>query len=157
MKTLFVMQAVPGSGKSTAVNKIIKNAPRGVDIGICSADFFHMKNGVYDFKLENIKSAHQYCQATFRQYLNEGVNYIIIDNTNVKVADCRYYVENAMEKGYQVKFVRPDTPWANDVDECTKRNVHKVPRIVIANMLENLSKFDFKALGLNEETDLWYL
>lgn len=152
---VVIMQAVPGSGKTTAVKKIVEES--GDSVAVCSADFYHMRDGIYDFKMENLGKAHKECQESFRRYLDEGVNTVIVDNTNVKVSDVRFYVELAREKGYGVKICRPNTTWANNAEECAKRNVHNVPLDAIKRMMYNLDRFDFQSLGLNKETDVCYI
>lgn len=149
------MQAVPGSGKSTAAKKIFDDSNEFV--GICSADFYHMRDGVYDFKMENLGKAHASCQKDFTHYIETGVSLIIVDNTNVKASDVKFYVELAREKGYSVKICRPNTPWAGNAEECAKRNVHNVPLDAIKRMMYNLDRFDFQSLGLDKDKDVCYI
>jgi len=101
----FVFIGLPGSGKSTLASEFSEtfNAP------ICSADFFHMKDGKYNWKPENVGKAHEACKFMFQKCINNEES-VIVDNTNVKPSDYIYYIDTAEEAGYQIFFVEPNTP-----------------------------------------------
>lgn len=54
---------------------------------------------------------------------------------DLSVRECRPYVERAAKYGYDVVFLEPETPWAFDLDELVKRNVHGLSRQTLERML----------------------
>lgn len=69
--------------------------------------------------------------------MEEGFN-VIVDNTNVKPADYKAYLDAAKDKGYKVYFVEPDTDWAMDINECFIKNTHGVPLASLERMRDAL-------------------
>ena len=65
---------------------------------------------------------------------------VVVDNTNIEAWECNPYVIMAQEFGYRVEFVRSNTVWRNDVEECFKRNIHKVPKEVIQSMKDRMQE-----------------
>lgn len=138
MRQVLIARGLPGSGKSTKVRKMAGElAEQGRAVVVCSSDDFYVCPGCkeYHWSADRIGFAHGWCRAKFDQALEDGVDVVIVDNTNVTVRECRHYAVMAREHGYDVKFLEPDTPWAFDVDELAKRNVHRVPREAIERML----------------------
>lgn len=137
MKRLVIMRGLPGSGKSTKAAQIQpENGYR------CSADDYHInEDGVYDWKPENVHNAHKWCQSKCHTLMVQGIPLIVIDNTNIKKRDFQFYLDQAALHGYTVEYAQSDTEWAWDIDECTARNTHNVPRFVVERM-----KNDFEVL-----------
>jgi tRNA nucleotidyltransferase/poly(A) polymerase/predicted kinase len=127
-KILWVNRGLPGSGKSTLARELGKG---GVVLG---SDEFFMVNGEYRFDPDMRGHAHLWNQGRVRQAMQKGVSPIVVDNTNVTWAEIQPYSKLAKEHGYEIAYAEPQTPWKFDVDELTKRNVHKVPREVIQRM-----------------------
>lgn len=150
------MQGVPGSGKSTSAKNIAKlSGQYGLKVEICSADDYHMVNDKYDWKPENVGKAHKSCQDKFLKALKDDVNFVIVDNTNVREKDVQIYLDMAHEHGYLCTIIRPDTPWAEDVIECYKKNTHSVPLHTIEAMLNSIKNFDVNKL--TEKVEVWYI
>ena len=55
--------------------------------------------------------------------MKEGKPLIIVDNTNVKLWEMRRYVEQADIYGYAVKVETPETQWAWNANQCSKKKV----------------------------------
>lgn len=155
MKTVFVSRGAAGAGKSTRVRRMADAFRReGRSVAVCSSDDFFVCPGCagYHWSRDKLHYAHQWCQSKFRAALAAGTEAVFVDNTCITVKECRPYVEWALDSGYSVEFLEPTTPWAFDVDELTKRNVHGVPREGIQRMLERWAP-DMtvdKALGLDQ-------
>ena len=100
-KKVFIMRGISGSGKSTMVKKIVKEElkllteERKTDIEdlieenlvvICSADDFFMKNGNYEFDIEKISEAHDFC---LRKYIDAifgaSIQIVFVDNTHTEL------------------------------------------------------------------------
>lgn len=132
----FICRGCPGSGKSF----LAKQFAAAFNAVICSADDFFLArgNGVYKFDPNLLGAAHRTCQKKFIDTLYELTN-VIVDNTNVKAADYKFYLDVASKHGYKVYFVEPDTAWAMDINECFVKNTHGVPMEALQRMHDSLS------------------
>nr|DBA32607.1 TPA: hypothetical protein GDO54_000385 [Pyxicephalus adspersus] len=132
-KVLVLLRGVPGSGKSTLARSLLDQSPNGIVFS--TDDYFCQENGyAYDVKL--LGDAHCWNQNRARKAMNDGRSPIIIDNTNIQSWEMKPYVQMAIERGYGVEFLEPNTWWKLDPHELEKRNTHRVPREKISKMLE---------------------
>ena len=129
MKTLIIMRGLPGSGKSTRALNL--QPDRNLH---CSADDWFMQDGKYNFDPEKLHLAHGYCARKAELFMQRGATPVVIDNTNIKKRDFKNYLDLAAKYGYEVRYETSSAPWAWDVEECAKRNVHCVPKEVIQRM-----------------------
>ncbi|XP_063590101.1 2',3'-cyclic-nucleotide 3'-phosphodiesterase-like isoform X2 [Penaeus indicus] len=127
-KVMFIMKGLPGSGKSTIV-KAIQEVYK--DSVVCSADFYFMRSGKYKFRPDKLKDAHQACQNKATATASRGMNVIIIDNTNVRNWEMKFYLTLAREYHYVPVIVEPQTPWCRDAHELATRNSHGVDESII--------------------------
>lgn len=133
MKTLYIMQGAPGSGKST-IAKMIANGlpyedPSVASATIVSADsFFCDAKGNYHFDRSKIKEAHESCRSKAFRLMDNGQS-VIVDNTNIRAWECKPYVAYAIEKGYSVIFVRCSGQF---------ENVHGVPDEIVSRMRDSM-------------------
>ncbi len=137
MKRCYLNRGLPGSGKSTRTKRLKKELEaQGHKVLVCSSDFYHECPccGHYNFRVAVLGEAHKWCQEVFRQGIDDGV-VVIVDNTNATVRECHPYVQYAVANGYEVVFLEPENPWAYDIDELLRRNVHNVPRDGLERML----------------------
>jgi predicted kinase len=141
-KKLVLMRGLPGSGKSTRVQELIREAlvtcPTTATY-VCSTDNYWVRpDGYYDFNLKRIGEAHAWNKAQAEQSMKEGLGYgtslVIIDNTNIALKEMAPYISLAATYGYSVEYRQSETPWAWDVDECFRRNTHNVPYETINRM-----------------------
>ena len=130
-KIMYIARGLPGSGKSTMAKNLA--GPNGV---IYSTDDFFMDGGEYKFDPSKIVANHGKNQARVRAACESGISPIVVDNTNTQKWEARPYVQMAKDNGYKVEFMEASTPWSRDADELSKRNVHKVPKESIENMLK---------------------
>ena len=98
-KTVIILRAVPGSGKSFFADyiKTLDN-----DTVICCADDYFMVDGKYIFDFALLYKAHKSCQNKFNEALENNVNNIVISNTNTTNKDVNYYRNRAIKAGYTV-------------------------------------------------------
>ena len=129
-KKLIIMRGLPGSGKSQRARELVEN---GI---IHSTDDYFIRDGTYKFDENNICRFHDLNLMSAIESMKKGMSPVIIDNTNLIAFYCEEYVENAKRYGYDVVIVEPSSPWAFDVDELVKRNVHDTSRDIILVMLE---------------------
>lgn len=95
-KVLVILRGIPGCGKSTFA-KIIASASN-----ICTADDYHMVDGEYNWKPENVHSAHLWCQSKARGLMKSGVSPVVVANTSTTEKEITPYIEAAKEFDYTV-------------------------------------------------------
>ncbi|KAL7832135.1 hypothetical protein AOLI_G00296830 [Acnodon oligacanthus] len=130
---LILMRGLPGSGKSTLAKEILSCGPNGLILS--TDDYFFQEDG-YFFDSALLGDAHDWNQKRAGDAMLRGHSPVIIDNTNIRAWEMKPYVTLALECGYRVDFVEPDTCWKCDPAELEKRNKHGVPRESIAKMLD---------------------
>lgn len=130
------MCGIPGSGKSTLCKRLVTAyINKGFSVEVCSADNYFMKNGTYQFNVNQLGLAHKMCQGLFRGALERTTDIVIVDNTNIRPQDRKYYYKIAEEHGYTTTL----EVIQGDVDICAQRNVHGVPREAIQRMNTTLT------------------
>jgi len=159
---LYVMRGIPGTGKSFRAKKLserLGNAP------IFSADHFYGEGEEYkkNWTIQKAHLGHRDCEAKVLAEMKKPVvkralpKSIIVDNTNLYLSGFRIYLDYALDHGYAVHFVYPDSPWWLDTVEpflrvkksddeskarageianiLFKKNIHGVPEATITDML----------------------
>lgn len=121
MNVLYVLQGVPGSGKST----VAKHLQAATGAVICSTDdYFTGADGVYRFDPTKLGEAHQANQEKASRLLREGKS-VIVDNTNILRKHCKPYVAEACACGASVVFVRCEGRFGS---------IHSVPPETVERM-----------------------
>ena len=126
-KSFWIVRGLPGSGKSTAAKVMIPHLT-------LSADDFFMVGNRYCFRTELLGVSHQWNQGRAEEACKNNESLIIVDNTNVNWKEVKPYVDIAAKYGYHLHIVEPNTVWKYDVEECFRRNTHRVPKEVIQAM-----------------------
>lgn len=134
MKMLYIMRGLPGSGKSTVAKAL------GKDGIVFSTDDFFLCDGKYEFNSNKLGLYHSMNINRAREAMEDGITPVVIDNTNVRAADCKPYVEAGLKNGYEIEFVEPETKWKFDLNELVKKNTHNVPLFTIKRMLARWEK-----------------
>ncbi len=137
MKTVIILRAPAGGGKSTLVSKLEKEY--GKPAYICSADDYWYADREktpenYLFDLSRIHVAHKECKDKFLAAINDKEPFIVVDNTNIQQKEYKFYFKAGISNGYNVVF---HTITNCSVEDCFKSNVHKVPLEAIQRMLDN--------------------
>ena len=130
MPNMEILVGISGSGKSTYAKRC-KNSL------VCSADdFFIDKNGVYQFDANKLAQAHGAClRKVIRESVEpEGDRNIVIDNTNLSIAEIAPYAAIANAYGYDLTIV----VFTCDFTLAASRNVHGCSRSVIFAQAEKL-------------------
>ena len=125
-KHLIIIRGLPGSGKSSFASLIGK--------AICTADDYHIRNGIYNWKVENAWTAHSWCQKKCQRFMKAGINRIIIANTNTIKSEFEPYIKMAKEYGYKIYSIITE----NRHDGIS---IHKVPETTLERMK---NRFDIK-------------
>ncbi|XP_077997830.1 2',3'-cyclic-nucleotide 3'-phosphodiesterase-like [Glandiceps talaboti] len=131
---MFIMRGLPGSGKTHVAEMIRETYSDSI---ICSADDFRMVDGKYVFNPENLQKDHAKCQAFAKQCCEKKHNVVVIDNTNVRGWEMRYYLDLANQKNYTVVLVEPKTSWKFDAHELARRNKHNVQLTLLQKKVQS--------------------
>lgn len=156
MKAVYILRAVPGSGKSLLADNLKRMVKaEGGECVICCADDFFMKDGKYVWDGDKIGNAHMWCKDKFYNAIIKSVDTIIVSNTNTTAKDVKHYRNIAIEHGYMV-FVMTLENWHDGKDE------HNVPddiKLAMADSLKNsLRLFKMPVVLLNgKEVDEYKL
>lgn len=141
-KIMVIIRGLPGSGKSYLARNIAHLADEedAAQFVFSTDDFFMKKGRIYDFDPMKLSDAHAFNQQQVSKAVKDGISPIIIDNTNTQCWEMRPYVILAVQYGYFIEVLEPNTRWAFNVNELTKRNVHNVPRQSIQRMMERFDR-----------------
>jgi predicted kinase len=95
-KNLILLRGLPGSGKSTAA-KLFNKSPH------FEADMFFMDaNGDYQFDINKIKDAHNWCKSSVMDAMKKEYPIIVVSNTFTEEWEMDAYYKMAEELGYRV-------------------------------------------------------
>lgn len=142
---VVILSGIPGSGKSTLAQSL-RVTP---DVVVCSADDLFVENGVYRFDLAKLGHAHRACWRKFQRALQDGLELVVVDNTNLSAAEIAPYVLPAEAWGYQVEIVRVHC----DPAVAFARQTHGVPAEGFARMVEAFNKRDVMPWWSVEDVD----
>lgn len=138
VKRLIILRGAPGSFKSTYADRIKAKLKGlfGISTVICSADSFFMKTGSYHYDRSKIGKAHEECQEFAKRACRDGVDVVVIDNTNITEREMKPYISLAAEFGYKV--VKRVFGLHLSTDELFNRCIHRVPKEKIEIMQTKL-------------------
>jgi tRNA A37 threonylcarbamoyladenosine biosynthesis protein TsaE len=126
--TVFILRGLPGAGKSEFAFDLFEEM--GSTFTHCSADNYMTDEfGEYHFDAANLPRAHHLCKRDFKIALEENINCIVVDNTNVKVWEFQPYIDAARIAGYTVKVLVVE-------NHHNGRSIHGVP----ADKMEQMAK-----------------
>jgi len=129
MKLFILNRGIPGSGKTTFIKTFKKMCKTPVIVH--STDDLWIKDGKYQFDFNLIKSKHEENYNNFIKSLNNEIDVIFCDNTNIKKSEYTKYINSAKEHGYKVVSIvfYPDI-----LEKHYERNTHGVPFSTLNNM-----------------------
>ena len=134
-KQMVLLIALPGAGKSTLARHMADAAAKeNKSCVVCSTDDFFVVDGVYKFDPVNLFRNHTACQNKARQACADGVNKILIDNTNLMKAHRDAYETIAKDFGYVFECVVVGEFTEDFAKVCAARNLHGVPLQSILKM-----------------------
>jgi predicted kinase len=132
---LYLMRGCAGCGKSTLAREMRE---RNLSLTVVlSADhaFYDDSLGHYLWSANGLYHAHKLCQIKTENAMKQKLD-VIVDNTNLTQKEIWPYILLAEAYNYTVYLIEPTTEWANNPEECYKRNTHRVPLEAIENMLK---------------------
>ncbi len=134
---VIINVGVSGSGKSTWTRKFVEQCEQnGLTVVVCSADKYHEDaEGNYKFDPSKAAMAHADCFNRFiRAVFNRGVDFVVVDNTNVSEWERKNYVDLAASLCHDVKFNVWTCLTVEAIKVFAERNSHGVPVGVVADM-----------------------
>ncbi|QTH71679.1 AAA family ATPase [Pseudoalteromonas xiamenensis] len=138
MKQAFILRGLPGSGKSHYAFSLAEELVGGDETRyvICSTDdYFLQTDGSYQFDKTKLSEFHNLNLARFINSLAEGIELVIVDNTNIRRWEYVAYSAAAHAMGYQVKEVVVGEVKDKSLQHLyQKRNIHHVALRTISNM-----------------------
>ena len=126
--TVVILRGPSGSGKSTFVKN---NLADGV---ICSADDYMYVDGEYVWEAKKLHYAHTSCMNKFEDALKSSHPLVVVDNTNIKISEMKFYVQKTQEHGYNLRIVRMEAP----LELILERGVHRTPKKLVEKTFNNI-------------------
>jgi tRNA uridine 5-carbamoylmethylation protein Kti12 len=130
---VIILAGIPGSGKSTYIEGLMKTFSEDISVSIVSADHYFIKYGTYKYVAHDIPHAHKQCQNRFSDALDMDVDVIFVDNTNILSKHRKPYVQEALDCGYEVEIHALPA----DVEASASRNIHGVDLDVCQRMFDS--------------------
>ena len=130
---LILPVAVPGSGKSSFGKFLERMAFKcGVTTAIHSTDDKFIVNGEYKFDARNLGYNHNLNLKNAEESFKNGINYVYIDNTNLRLRDRKQYIDASKPYDYLIAeiFFIP-----GNLEDHYCRNIHDVPLAKINEMI----------------------
>ncbi|XP_030377050.1 uncharacterized protein LOC115625951 [Scaptodrosophila lebanonensis] len=136
---MIIMRGPPGSGKSTLAALLLREAQllenHECSDFVCSTDdFFNTPDG-YRFDSTKLPAAHEWNRQRVIQKATDCWSPIIVDNTNIMIWEMLPYVQIAVDYGYIVELLEPETSWCRSADKLAQMNIHRVSVQTIERML----------------------
>jgi len=149
LKRVVILRGVSGSGKTTYAKTICAQHD---EVVVCSADDFFMHQAwnpdkgsllEYQFDPARLGEAHTYCFGKFLDALyQEGDRVIIVDNTFIHKWEIENYLKAAWFVGAVVEVHEIRIQTLDELQECIRRNVHRVPPEVVTRMALEFEPMD---------------
>ena len=140
-----------GSSKTTLANKVYtEEIAVGNTCVICSTDSVWQESSPeqkYLFSLNGLSIAHKLNQIKCEVAMQQKIDCIIIDNTNLDYQSFSPYIELAIKNEYEISFLVPNTTWLTNKEILFQKNVHNVPMKTIERQIEKFNKLDFADLN----------
>lgn len=124
---LILVRGLPGSGKSTLSNIILKWPSTGKPDVLSADDFFMNENGDYLFNGSKLKEAHHDCQNRCALKMRNGVDRIVVANTFTEEWEMEPYFEIAKMYNYRVHTIVVE-------NRHKSQNIHNVPKDKLREM-----------------------
>lgn len=143
MKNLYIYRGLSGSGKSTKVLEKIRLCKElGETWLVCSADhYFYDEKGQYQFDPRKLGDAHKQSFQNAVDAMGQGVNNVIIDNTNTQLWEFKNYIEVAKNLGYEIQVIHVGGLTDKDLSLYHQRNTHGVGLAAISRMARRWEEY----------------
>lgn len=147
-KMVIINRAVPGSGKTTITNCIVAELKKNdLQVVVHSTDEYFMQQGKYIFDIKSLKKYHQENFASFQESIENKIDVIICDNTNIAPWQTEEYTQLAREHKYKILILTLDPRELEQhvqsqliTDE--KTDAHRVDEEILVRMIREYEIFD---------------
>lgn len=126
---LILLRGCSGSGKTTLAEMLEVGLPDCV--AYAADDYHYFEDGLYNFKLENLPKAHNWCKERVLVAMRCDVDTIIVHNTSTTEKEIKPYLDLAEQYNYDVISLLVENRHNNS-------NVHQVPEEVLQRQNNNL-------------------
>jgi len=147
-KTVIINRAISGSGKTTMTNCIVRKLQfENISVSVHSTDNFFIIDGKYIFDFDKLGTYHQENFKKFKQSIENNIDVVICDNTNIAPWETEVYTKLAREYNYQILIITFDPRELEEhilSQRITKENpnAHGVNEEVLKNMIRRYYVFD---------------
>ena len=138
---VIILRGIPGSGKSSITNSIIKAFCPPCRFTKHSADDYFIRYNkkqqkkVYEFIPNRIGQAHKASLNGFQKAIyRKNLDLIIVDNTNIKQWEYQKYLSLSTPLNMKSLIVELTPKNSTDVLKCCQRCIHSVPEDVVKRM-----------------------
>lgn len=121
MSRLILIRGIPGSGKSTLAQSFLHDDL--VDVHL-EADMYHIVDGIYQWKPENVHGAHLWCQDQTEMALHRGKR-VVVSNTFIHVWELKPYFQIARKYDIIPSIFKCNGGY---------QNIHNVPEETVLKM-----------------------
>ena len=130
-KVFYLVYGIPGSGKSTYVEKQIKNKFKQLQHFEADMFFYLNESHTYNFDFKRLGSAHSWCKKHFVDAINQELP-VCISNTSLTVKERNFYLKKAKEykaalnelESVEIALIAKDiTTYSSDVEIKSERKV----------------------------------
>ncbi len=135
MKLLFILRACPGAGKTKLAGSLL--AMHGGGRMFAADDYFVQPDGSYVFDRGALHQAHAQCRKNTEQALRDGVEVVVVHNTNTTEKEIAPYLRMGEEYGYTTFSLIVENRHGNS-------NIHGVPEETLFAMEK---RFQVRLLG----------
>ena len=147
-KTVIINRAVPGSGKTTITNCIVETLKKNnISVAIHSTDEYFMIDNKYIFDIEKLGQYHQQNLYEFTKSLENNIDVVVCDNTNIAPWQTEPYTELARNYNYHIILITLDPRElekhvASQKVTPQKPDAHGVEESILKRMIEEYQQFD---------------
>jgi predicted kinase len=137
-KIVYLMRGLPSCGKSHTARRLA-----GAGGLICETDeYFYTQVGTdptkFNYKRELQQAACDWNFARFCNAVDQGITPVIVDRGNSRSLESKRYAGYAVEHGYRVELVEPDSPWWQEIRVLLK--YRRLTRPALYEWAEKLSE-----------------
>jgi tRNA uridine 5-carbamoylmethylation protein Kti12 len=148
IRTVIINRAVPGSGKTTITNCIVNELKqKNINVAIHSTDEYFMVGNKYMFDIDKLNTYHQKNLLEFEKSINDNIDVIICDNTNIAPWQTEVYTQLAREHQYQTLIITLNPRELEkhvESQKVTKEkpNAHGVEKDILKTMMQEYEVYD---------------